>query len=165
MRIVVLCALALVVLGCTATKGTGGGWIASVQAGQRATFGFNAHCDPRGPQPPDLCVGLASGHYEDNGPIVPVRMALTVITSSLGAHCQTAAVEYRSQVLAAPGTGHAAVTVCDNDLLPRVKGEPRVADTFEITVASGPFAGYTNRGPLLGGNIAITLAPTPPPAP
>lgn len=164
MRIVVACALALVVLGCTATKGTGGGWIASVQVGQRATFGFNAHCDPRGPQPPNLCVGLASGHYEDNGPIVPVRIVLTVISSSLGGNCQSAFVSYRSQVLAAPGEGNAVVNVCDNDLF-RVKGEQRVPDTFGITIATGPFAGYTNHGPLLGGNIAITLIASPPPHP
>lgn len=155
-RVVSACALALVLIGCTATKGTGGGWISSVVPGEKATFGFEAHCDPRGPQPPLPCDPRAAGRYEDKG--AGVRMELEMLLVSEGASCQTAGVEYRSQSAARPGNGTATVTACDNDALPRGPREVRVPDTFTITVKTGPYAGYTNGGPLLGGNIRIVLA-------
>lgn len=151
-----LCALALMVLGCTATKGTGGGWMSSTVPGQKATFGFEAHCDPRGPQPPLGCDPRGSGHYEDEA--ANLGMQLVRLAPAFGFTCQGTQVEYRSTERTRPGTGTATVSVCDNDTHPSGPDAARDPDIFSITVTSGPYAGYTNAGPVLGGNIRVFLA-------
>lgn len=162
MRIFVLCVLALVVLGCTATKGTGGGWMSSTVPGEKATFGFQAHCDPRD-QTATGCTVRASGFYEDKA--ANVKMQLVAMEAAeapagpaIGANCQISTVQYRSTERSRPGPGSASVTVCDDDTLPAGPKEARVPDIFSIVVTSGPYAGYTNAGPVLGGNIKIVLA-------
>ena len=162
MRIVVLCALALALLGCTATKGTGGGWIPSTVPGEKATFGFEGHCDPRGLQPPLGCTPRGTGHYDDKA--ANVQMQLVQLGPTFGITCQGTTVEYRSTERMRPGSGTATVSVCDNDTLPAGPDVARLADKFSITVISGPYTGYTNTGFVLGGNIKIVFA-TPPPTP
>jgi hypothetical protein len=140
-RVVALCVLAVPLLlmaaGCY-EKLNGGGWMLSANGEDRATFGI--HFD--GPR------DAARGTYHDHGTGVRLKFEGVVIYfSGSGPECAIFDATYKSQDKRQPGSGAVSVTACD-------EGEPGVSgDTLDILVLDGPYAGYENGGPILGGNF------------
>ena len=143
LRLLALSVLAVTMLfgatGCY-EKLNGGGWMQSANGVDRAIFGLHY----------DGTTGTAKGTYHDKG--AGVRLKFDAASPSFpgfdpNSNCAGFFANYESQDKANPGTGTAFLLACDN-------GEPGFeGDTLTINVQSGPYAGYTNSGPILGGNL------------
>ena len=134
-------AMLLMAAGCHGSydKLNGGGWMLSANGDDRATFGIHF----------DGTRSDARGTYHDHGTDVRFKFA-GVSDFVLGRELRTCAhfeANYKSQDKKQSGSGTVEVTACDN-------GEPGVnGDTLRIHVLDGPYAGYRNAGPILGGNF------------
>ena len=160
-RVLGLAASVFLLAGCltTATKGTGDGWISSVVPGEQAHFTFAVSCDPKS-EPCTMEASKVSGRFEDKGTGMKIRLdTVSAVTDLADPRCQTGSFTYTSEVRSLPGSGTGTATVCDGDA--RRAGNPgpgphvRLPDTLSVQIFTGPFAGYANSGPLLGGNINI----------
>jgi hypothetical protein len=123
-------------------KLNGGGWMLSANGEDRATFGIHVnatHSDAR---------RGARGTYHDHGTGLRLKFyRLVSAGQSLEDDCAVFKATYTSQDKRQPGKGTVGVVACDN-------GEPGAkGDTLEISVTNGPYAGYYNAGPILGGNF------------
>ena len=152
----------LLASACAATAGgsaNGSGWIISSQDPRaKADFGFAFDCG----KDPQCLAPKASGNYQDG----VVRMTLdSVDPGAFGLwpptgpipdqKCVVATVNYSSANPKVNGSGKASVNICDAS-----HGKVKTPDTFAIQVTSGPYAGYQDSGPLGGGQITVTPAPT-----
>jgi hypothetical protein len=155
LRVLLLCFVMVPVLlfaaGCY-EKLYGGGWMQSVIAGDKATFAISYDLTRyfESDQSDPSLIHL-EGFYHDQG--LDVRLKFEDVRSY--AHgpgpeegdCAFFATTYTSQNPAKPGTGIAEVVACDN-------GEPGVeGDLLAIDILTGPYTGYQNVGPILGGNF------------
>jgi hypothetical protein len=162
MRLLSLGAMALlaafVLTGCY-LKLTGGGWMRSVNGVDKATFSVNYDVARAQTAPGECDFNFDEVHirgtYHDLGTGVRFKLNdenVEDIGCSTGNpedpddECAFVITSYESQDPRNPGTGLVEVTACDH-------GEPGDVDTLEIFVESGPYAGYHNEGPILGGNF------------
>ena len=139
---VLLVPMLLMAAGCY-EKLNGGGWMLSANGEDRATFGI--HFDGTRDR------HAARGTYHDHGTGVRFRfveeVGHAVGTGPEEGDCAVFIATYKSQDKKEPGSGLVDVTACD-------EGEPAVnGDTLDIFVETGPYAGYENGGPILGGNF------------
>jgi len=129
--------------GCV-TKMTGGGWMQSVVPGEKATFAVNYDvADPDNER--------IRGTYHDHGADVRFRFdeVLGTVGGNVGAPCFGRIVGYESQDPTLRGGGEVVVIACDE----AESGVFGPGDSLAIMVQTGPYAGYTNSGPVLGGNF------------
>ena len=147
LRLLALSVLVVAVLvgttGCY-TKLNGGGWMQSANGQGRATFGI--HYDYYNK-------GAATGTYQDKAAGVSVAFSDVVVPDNSDPECATYSAFYRTQDKNVRNRDDqfAILTACDN-------GEPHrgfVGDTLSIELLGGPppYRGYTNSGPILGGNL------------
>ena len=132
----------LMATGCY-EKLNGGGWMRSANGEDRATFGIHVNAtrsDARGTR----------GTYHDHGTGVRLKFHKLVdveLSEREEGDCPAFEATYKSQDKRQPGKGTVEVTACDN-------GEPGInGDTLDIFVIDGPYTGYQNAGPILGGNF------------
>ncbi len=141
-------------------KATGGGSIASsLDPTAKAQFAFTVQCLDA-----TCAAQRSSGGYDDKGTNltftngVHMKLVSIVLAGGLGftntPKCADGAVTYQSADPKVSGGGNANVHICDNS-----HGSVKLSDTFAIAVASGPYAGYADTGPVVGGQITITLPP------
>lgn len=169
-RVLGLAASVLLLAGCltSATKGTGGGWIASVVPGEQAHFSFAVSCERATPREEgEPCVqdttvpSTVSGRFEDKGTGLKIRLQTVSVIGAPGAQCQTGTFTYTSEVRSrsVDDTGTGTVTVCEGKAdragNPGRAPQDQAPATLSVQILSGPFMGYTNSGPLLGGSINI----------
>jgi hypothetical protein len=139
---------AFVLTGCATL--TGGGWMFSAVSG-KATFGVNMTCDGNG-----NLVGDWTYHDKAAG----VDIAGTV-TADAGIDCNSGSpggeatwyFDYTAQHCTGDCSGTAELTVFDGNTGGKLKG-----DTLSISLAGGPDDGYSNSGPVRGGNLVVTGA-------
>jgi hypothetical protein len=139
---------------------TGGGWMRSVNGVDKATFSVNYDV-AKGQEAPGVCkyeLTHIRGTYHDHGTDVrfkiddkDVKFIVCFIDPDftvppLDNNCAGFVTSYESQDPKLPGRGHVSVAPCDH-------GEPGDVDFLAIQVQSGPYAGYFNSGPVLGGNF------------
>ena len=121
-------------------KLNGGGWMLSANGEDRATFGIHVNATRSD----------ARGTYHDHGTGVRLKfyeLGGVGLDDGEPGDCAYFEATYTSQDKRQPGKGTVDVVACDN-------GEPGVnGDTLEISVNNGPYAGYYNAGPILGGNF------------
>jgi hypothetical protein len=156
LRVLVLCFVIVPVLlfaaGCY-EKLNGGGWMQSANGEDKANFSisYNLTRFLESDQTDPSLIHL-EGIYHDKG--LDVRLKYEDVLQfadepdiSEGQDCVLFRTTYTSQDKDRPGTGTADVLACD-------LGEPGVeGDFLVIEVLSGPYAGYSNAGPILGGNF------------
>jgi hypothetical protein len=151
--------VALVLSGCF-LKLTGGGWMRSVNGVAKATFSVNYNVTraQTGPGPCDFDLEEAHirGTYFDRGEGVRFKFSdegldnISCTTDPTPGDPDNECVRFRTSYVSLDpknsGTGTVIVTACDHD----VSGD---VDTLRIEVLSGPYDGYFNAGPVLGGNF------------
>jgi hypothetical protein len=156
----VVLALASACVSQAGGKATGGGSITSSQdPTAKAQFAFIVQCLDA-----TCAAQRSSGTYDDKGTSlafpngVHMKLVSIVLASGLGftnsPKCADGAVNYASADPKVSGGGMANVHICDNS-----HGSVKLADTFAITVGSGPYVGYVAAGQVVGGQITITLPP------
>jgi hypothetical protein len=156
LRVLLLCFVIVPVLlfaaGCY-EKLNGGGWMQSANLEDKANFSISYNLTPylESDQSDPSLIHL-EGVYHDKG--LDVRLKYEDVLDFAdepdgpeGQDCVFFVTTYTSQDRDMPGTGEAAVLACD-------LGEPGVeGDGLVIEVLSGPYVGYQNGGPILGGNF------------
>jgi hypothetical protein len=156
LRVLLLCFVIVPVLlfaaGCY-EKLNGGGWMQSANGVDKANFSISYNLTPylESDQSDPSLIHL-EGIYHDKG--LDVRLKYEDVLDfvddpdvSEGQDCVLFVTTYTSQDRDMPGTGEAGVLACD-------LGEPGVeGDFLVIEVLSGPYVGYSNGGPILGGNF------------
>jgi hypothetical protein len=127
----------LMATGCY-EKLNGGGWMLSANGADRATFGIHF----------DGTHSAARGTYHDHGTGVRFKFEGVVdFASEEEGDCAVFIANYKSQDKKEAGSGDVLVIACD-------EGEPGVnGDFLAIIVGDGPYRGYENEGPILGGNF------------
>jgi hypothetical protein len=164
-RIRFLCLAAMAVLAVFVLSGcylklTGGGWMQSVNGVDKATFSVNYDVARAQTAPGQCGFDFEGAHirgtYHDHGTDVRFKIDdedLSVIgcfdpnpENAENNNCAFFMTSYESQDPKLPGEGTVFVTACDH-------GEPGDVDYLQIDVQSGPYAGYHNAGPVLGGNF------------
>ena len=140
--------LALLALSGCYSRLTGGGWMESAGGGGRATFAINYDATDVGfSEPPTT---RFKGTYHDPGSGVRLRFDDLVkdIFEDPTEDCAEFTGRYVSQDPKQRGAGDVRVKACD-------EGEPGAGrgDSLRVEVLSGPYAGYENDGPILGGNF------------
>lgn len=157
--VLLLAPIAVLLTGCTAT---GGGTIHSNDLVSTATFGLNADVEVD-PMTGDITQATFSGTYHDaNGKIalrnVDVSFKGTGVMKpkpglrTPGSICLNGVFTYTSQNPMVAGSGTVDMTLCDNNgvLDP---GGALLDDDVTINVLTGPYSGYANASPVIGGNI------------
>ena len=141
-------------------KATGGGWLASSPDGlQKATFGFIARCEDDENGVGMVTVKLQYNDHESNvrfhgvGEVeVMDGLSCADLDEMYPPNEFVAVGVYRPQPKSKLGNdvGSFELHVVDN-------GEPGISagDTLEIHISDGPYIGYSNVGPLGGGNIQV----------
>ena len=145
LRFLALSVLVVAVLvgttGCY-SKLNGGGWMQSANGESRATFGITYDGD----------LSTARGTNQDKAAGVSLKFSYAsrewfLTQEQMDSDCAYFDATYQSQNKKKPGSGIASLVACDN-------GEPGFrGDTLSINVEDGPYLGYTNSGPILGGNL------------
>jgi hypothetical protein len=148
LRLLALSMLVVAVLvgttGCY-SKLNGGGWMQSANGESRATFGIHYDADLR----------AARGIYQDKA--AGVRIKLTdFVVADFGTPTPDECAYYTASYQSLDKTERynengqiyfANIEACDN-------GEPGFrGDTLGIELLFGPDDGYSNSGPILGGNL------------
>jgi hypothetical protein len=153
---------AFVLSGCY-LKLTGGGWMRSANDVDKATFSVNYDVARAQTEPGECEFDLEAAHirgtYHDLGTGVRFKINDENITQIRcfgvpGDPLNDCAAFETSYVSLDPnnrGTGTVRVRACDDVELDEQGGEP--VDTLRIAVESGPYEGYQNSGPVLGGNF------------
>jgi hypothetical protein len=134
-------------------KANGGGWLQSATGAGKATFSFNAKCrDTVVNGRPDAVV---SGQLEYKDAPAGVQFHGVVSSTIEGSSCAELSSEseatfvgsYRPKPTGETGTFF--LSVQDN-------GEPGIqGDVFCISLLDGAHDGYSNCGPIGGGNIQV----------
>lgn len=165
----VLC-LWLAALAFTACQATGQGWMRSNVPTQKATFGFvldgatstlsGSYHDPQGQvlNTSTNIVRTADVWFKGTGVVrngpPPSDSPLLCPSDSLGSSDPGKLLfgfpTYDSQNPNSPGSGEFFLIVCD------MGHGGTVGDFVAISVLSGPYAGYTNSGPVEGGNLTVS---------
>jgi len=150
LRLLALSVLAVVMLfgatGCWETI-DGGGWMRSTDEQSKATFGIRY----------DAASEAGRGTYQDKAAGVSLRFyeAREEVRASdeersdeeIFSDCAYFYADYQSLDKTNRGSGTAYLVACDTrEYLFR-------GDTLHIELQTGPYAGYTNTGPILGGNL------------
>lgn len=150
-----LIGMALLLTGCT--KANGGGWIVSATGSGKATFGFNGKCkDTTLDGKPAAAI---SGQVQYKDAPAGVYFHGTINSTVQGSTCAEVSDDfdapgssdffgaYRPQPSGDSGTF--LLTVTDN-------GEPGInGDGIAIQLVDGLYSGYSNSGPIQGGNIQV----------
>ena len=134
---VLVVAVLLGTTGCY-SKLNGGGWMQSANGESRATFGIHYDGNLR----------AARGTYQDKAEGVSLKF-VDAIPDFSTQDCATYVATYQSQDKTDRESEeqYAILEACDN-------GEPGVlGDTLSIDLLFGPYDGYSNSGPILGGNL------------
>jgi hypothetical protein len=158
----------MLITGC-ATKATGGGWIHSLTATEKATFGFSWDATDCANPLVTTCTVRFNGSYHDpaatiNGATLDVRLkgagklARVVGTRppiipddpAISNCMYDPAALYESQDPNRPGTGFLQLHVCDYEQGNRTVD---LGDYIAISVDTGPYLGYQNFDFVQGGNI------------
>jgi hypothetical protein len=158
LRVLLLCFVIVPVLlfaaGCY-EKLNGGGWMESANGVDKANFSISYNLTPylESDQSDPSLIHL-EGIYHDKG--LDVRLKYEDVLDfadepdvSEGEDCVLFLTTYTSQDSATrpDNTGEAEVLACD-------LGEPGVeGDFLLINILTGPYEGYSNAGPILGGNF------------
>ena len=143
------------VSGCAPGKVTGGGWIPSTSGDPRdkANFGFNAaQCEEgvirgRFDYHDHNAAGFAAaGGVKMNGPVTETTGLCGGPPCACAAGSYVITVDYDSTNPNFPGNGVAVVCVADNGAGINATS----ADMGSLRVATGPYMGYANSGPVQG---------------
>jgi hypothetical protein len=164
--------LLVTLAGCYGSLSAGGWMTSGLDSAKRATFGFSFDAIDKQTGQLDLERARLRGTYQDKGTSsafpngVSIRLAgvTHVSTGGYGAYdnCAEFTGTYTSQDRRHAGSGEVYVSVCDGGKTGDSKN-----DELEVSLSDGPYDGYSNYSPVLGGQVTgkqqYTTAPTPTP--
>lgn len=154
----VVTALGLGTAGCLGTSGRagGGGWMPSVVAGEKATFGFHTQCEDS--------LGKSSLAYNDHGAGVAFNVAQLALDETTHANtvCDVVSLDQFTDGAAFVGNytpvpdtagpgGLIVVAYADNGL-----PGPSNEDAMIVSLQGGIFDGYSNAQLVSQGQVMIS---------